>query len=84
MRLLLAIFFPPGYFFVAGKPIAGVFHLIWWCLSIPMIFVGIGFFMYFIQLVFALYDYRQYAMVQQATLMAEKMAERITISDRTQ
>lgn len=81
MRVLLAILFPPGYFFVAGRPIAGLIHLIIWAISIPLFFVGIGIFIYFAQVLFAVWDLRRHLMIEQATIMAEKMAEKLKPSE---
>ena len=84
MRLLLAIFFPPGYFFAVGRPVAGLFHLILWCISIPLFFVFfLGMFIYLFQAFFALWDLRKHMMIEQATVMAEKMAEKLGSTERS-
>lgn len=82
MKMLLAIFFRPGYFFAAGRPGAGVFHLILWCISIPLFFVFfLGMFIWFFQVLMAVWDLRRHLMTEQATLIAEKMAEKLAASD---
>lgn len=78
MKMLLAIFLPPAYFFAAGRPVAGLIHLVWWGLSIVMLFFfGLGFFMYLIQVMLATWDLRRQLQTEQATIMAEKMAEKL-------
>jgi uncharacterized membrane protein len=76
MKPLLAILFPPGYFFVQGRPIAGVIHLGFWILSIILLFVMVGVFIWFIQASLACWDLRKQVMNEQATAIAEKMAEK--------
>lgn len=79
MRMLLAIFFPPGYFFAAGRPLAGVIHLVLWLLSIALLFTFIftlvGVFLWFVQAALAIWDLRKRLVEEQATVMAQKMAQ---------
>ena len=76
MRMLIAIFLPPLYFFVVGRPISGVIHLVIWVISIPLIFAfGMGVFIWFIQAFLAVWDLRKRLVTEQATILATKMAE---------
>jgi TM2 domain-containing membrane protein YozV len=78
MRMLIAILFPPLHFFLAGRPVAGVIHLILWCISIPLFFVfGLGIMIWFIQAFLAMWDMRRLLQEEQATAIAEKMAEKL-------
>jgi hypothetical protein len=81
MMMLLAIFFPPGYFFAAGRPVAGVVHLVVWVISILLLFAFLlGIFVYFIQAALAMWDLRRVIQLEQATAIADKMAERMTFT----
>lgn len=83
MKMLLAIFFPPGYFFAVGRPGAGVFHLILWGISIPLFFVFfLGAFIWFFQALMAVWDLRRHLMLEQATMIADKIAEKRALSDQ--
>jgi len=76
MKPLLAILFPPGYFFVQGRPLAGAVHLGFWLISIPLAFVMIGVFIWMVQASLACWDLRQQVMKEQATAIAEAMAQK--------
>lgn len=82
MKLILAILFPPGYFFAVGPPLAGIIHLLIWCMSLVLLVFGIGIFMYFVQVICAVWDMRQRMtqrfIQQQATAIADKMADKLT------
>jgi len=83
MKMLLAIFFPPGYFFAQGRFGAGFVHLIVWGISIPLFFIFfLGMFIWFIQAMLATWDLRKQLQMEQATAIAEKMAEKFATSDR--
>lgn len=78
MKMLLAIFFPPGYFFAAGRPGAGLFHLLLWGVSITLFFVFfLGVFIWILQVMLAMWDLRRQLQMEQATAIAEKMAEKL-------
>lgn len=80
MKLLLAILFPPGYFFAVGRPAAGVVHFIIWCISIPLFFVFfLGMFIWFFQAMLATWDLRRVLQQEQAMAIADKMAERFVV-----
>lgn len=81
MRMLIAILFPPLHFFLAGRPLAGVIHLIFWGISIPLFFVfGLGIMIWFVQAFLATWDLRRLLQEEQATLIAEKMAEKVAFA----
>jgi hypothetical protein len=43
MRYIFAIIIPPVALFICGKPIQGVFNLIFWLISLPLLVVfGLG------------------------------------------
>ena len=83
MMMLLAIFLPPAYFFLAGRPFAGAIHLLFWLISIPLFFFfGLGIFIWFFQAMLAVWDLRRQLQMEQATAIAEKMAEKLVSLDR--
>ena len=75
MKLLLIFFLPWAYFFTAGRPVAGIVHLIVWLISIPLIFVfGLGIFIWGAQVTIAAWDLRRQVQEEQAMAIATKMA----------
>jgi cytochrome c-type biogenesis protein CcmH/NrfF len=81
MKPLLAIFLPWAYFFVQKRPVAGVVHLILWMISIPLLFVVVGFFIWGLQVTHAFWDMRKQLMDEQATAIATKMAAAMRPTD---
>ena len=75
VKLLLAIFLPWAYFFVQKRPIAGVIHLALWMISIPLLFVAVGFFIWALQVAHACFDMRKQLMEEQAKAIATEMAK---------
>ncbi len=75
MKLMLAIFMPWAYFFVQKRPIAGVIHLVLWMISIPLLFVVVGFFIWALQVAHACFDMRKQLMEEQAKAIATEMAK---------
>jgi hypothetical protein len=83
MKPLAAIFCPPLYFLIQGRPIAAVIHLVFWLISIVTFFIGIGILIWFVQVSLAGWDLRKQLMEEQATIMASKMAEAMAKPDQS-
>ena len=79
MIYLLAIFCPPLYFLVQKKWVSFVFHSILYLVALALFFSIIGivvaFPLYLISAVCAVWDLRKRMVEEQATLIANKMAE---------
>ena len=83
MKPLAAILCPPLYFLLQGRPIAAGVHFIFWILSILTAFIFIGVIIWFVQASMACWDLRKQLMEEQATIMAEKMAEVMNKSNKS-
>ena len=81
MKPLAAIFCPPLYFLLQGRPLAAGIHLIFWIVSIITAMILIGVFIWAIQASMACWDLRKQLMEEQATIMATKMAEAMNKRD---
>ena len=78
-----AILCPPLYFFMRGRSVAGVLHLINYLVALPMLLVfGFGVFMWFVGAAHAAWDLG--ARVREETIQrqAEVMAEKLTASQK--
>lgn len=84
MIYLIAIFIPPLYFFIKGRWVAGIIHSMIYLLALILFFsiIGavVGFPLYIISAVCAVWDLRKHMMEEHATLMAKKMAEAMRAS----
>lgn len=74
---LLVLIFPPAYFFSRKRTGAGIFSLILFIISIPLLFVVVGFFIWFGNALWAAwslrYEIMNYHISEQAKAIAEKM-----------
>ncbi len=84
MKPLAAIFCPPLYFLLQGRPIAALVHLVFWLISIVTFVIGIGILIWLVQVGLAGWDLRKQLMEEQATIMADKMAQAMARTDRSQ
>jgi hypothetical protein len=79
MIYLIAIFVPPLYFLIKKKWVAGVIHCIL-CLialvcTMTIVLAIIGIPLWFVSATCAVWDLRKQLVEEQATVMAQKMAE---------
>ena len=72
---LLVILFPPGYFFSRKRVGAGIFSSILLLISIPLLFLGIGFFIGFANAAWAAWSLRYELMAVQAQQIAESIVQ---------
>ena len=81
MIYLVALFIPQLYFLIKGKWVSFIFHSIIGLIAIILIFsmIGaiIGIPLYFVSSICAIFDLRKQLMNEQATAIAEKMAEKL-------
>jgi len=83
MIYLVAIFCPPLYFLIQKKWVSFVFHSINYLVALVLCFsilgIVVGFPLYLISAVCAVWDLRKRMAEEQATLIAQKMAEAMRI-----
>ncbi len=81
MIYLVAMFLPPLYFLIKGKWVGFIIHsiiaFIALCLIITVGGAPIGIPLYFVSSVCAIWDLRKQLQMEQATAIAEKMAEKL-------
>lgn len=79
MIYLTAIFLPPLYFFIKGRWVSGIIHSVLWLIAVALCLsllgAVVGFPLYFVSSICAVWDLRKRMVEEQATLMANKMAE---------
>jgi hypothetical protein len=75
MKPLIAIFCPPLYFLLQGRPIAAAIHFVIWCIAILTALLVVGILIWAVQATVASWDLRKQLQEEQATAIATKMAE---------
>jgi hypothetical protein len=82
MIYLVAVFLPQLYFLIKGKWVGFIIHSIIGVvaifLTITLVGAVVGIPLYFLSSVCAVWDLRKQLQMEQATAIAEKMAERMT------
>ena len=73
---LLVILLPPVYFFSRKRIVAGIVSTILLIISIPFLFIGIGFVIWFINALWAGWSLRYELMNVQAQQIAESIAKK--------
>ena len=79
-KLTLAILLPPVYFFIVKKPILGVVYSVLLIVSVPLLFLVIGFFLLPIAAIHAIVDLAQNTRREEANYQARKIAEEMSRS----
>ncbi len=74
---LLVFIFPPAYFFSRKRTSAGIFSLILFIVSIPLLFVFVGFFLWFGNAIWAAWNIRYELMNYQINAQAQAIAEKM-------
>lgn len=74
---LLVFIFPPAYFFSRKRIGAGIFSLILFIVSIPLLFVFVGIFLWFGNAMWAAWNLRYELMNYHITTQAQAIAEKM-------
>jgi len=74
---LIAFIFPPAYFFSRKRIGAGIFSLILFLASLPLLFVFVGIILWFIDAAWAMWSLRYELMNYHINTQAQAIAEKI-------
>ena len=82
MSYFLAIFLPPVYFFTRKRVVAGIVSSIICFISLPLMFLIVGFFTWFAMSIWAAWDLRYELMEVHVTRQAQAIAEAMASKEK--